>query len=137
MRKTGYSPHIMRPTSGDIGEAIATEMFGADPVGTAVDLAEDLSWEEVSSVLKSVLSALDAIRPKMVSWDVNVGEDADGQQYAEVTINTTDPVGLVQKSLPPIISRATARGLTVMMEPLADDKVTIMFSTSKLYLPGD
>lgn len=89
--------------------------------------------QQIEGILAITIDAfraqLERWMPKVHSYDVRGGQTPEGQSYAQITLVTSDPSGLLRRGLEYAISVAAPRGVAVTAtQGKTPDQVVYVFS---------
>jgi hypothetical protein len=106
-------------------EANPQELTTSEEVGGLVAIATTAFLDQVKKYV-----------PRVHSYDVRGGRDTTGQQYARVTLETTDPHGVLQKAAAYALQAAGTQGVSVTTQPSSvPGQIVLVFSQGAVPQP--
>jgi len=145
-RRTGIAPN-----SKDLGDIVATDMFGEDPFDpnnipefddeplfvADPNAPETTIPPSVDAAVQSFMARVKNAFPYISSYDVRGGQDPRGAKYAQLSIDAHDPHGFIQKSAGWALQAAGMNNVSVTSKPVSmtPGKVVLVFSQGAVPAP--
>jgi hypothetical protein len=108
--------------------------YGQEPAPVADPLAGLPA--PIRSAVQGVVSSIRAAMPGLVSYSVSGGRDPSGSFFAEVVVDATDPVGMLQTASSAIL-RTVGSGVTIAVPPsTTPGRVRLIFSMGPVMNPS-
>lgn len=139
------------PSSRDVGDAVAAEMFGEDPFDpSSIPELDDQPLfapqpgapaptipPSVNAAVQTFMAKVKSAFPYVTSYDVRGGQAPSGAGYAQLTIDAHDPHGFIQRTASWALQAAGMNNVSVTSTPVAltPGKVVLVFSQGAVPAP--